>query len=254
MHAILTLTLTGLCGGVPAQTAQQIVDKALAHSYLGDQGARADVHMTLTSARGTQRTRRLVVWSQKTGKRVRSLVRITAPPDVAGTSFLLKERAGGGDDMWLYIPSLKRSRRIIGRARRGRFLGSDFTYSDLEARELKGARSRRLADAKIGRYACFVIEVRPKASADSQYSRVVAWIRKDNYVAIRLKMYDRQGKLLKKLFVRRLGYRNGKPIIKESRMVNVQSRTSTLLRLLSSRSLAGHTAGLFTVRNLARGL
>ena len=254
MQSILTLALVGLTGGVPAQTAKQIIDKSLEHSYLGQDGSRARVKMTLTSARGTQRVRELRVWSHKKGKRVRSLVRITAPPDVAGTSFLLKERAGGGDDMWLYIPSLKRTRRIIGRARQGRFLGSDFNYSDMEARELKDANYKRLADGKIGRYPCFVIQATPKASAGSMYSKVVAWIRKDNYIAIRLKMYDKRGRLLKKMFVRRLGRRNGKPIIKETRMVNVQSRTSTLLRLISTRSLRGRTSGLFTVRNLARGL
>ncbi len=236
-------------------TAKQIVDKAMKHSYLGKDGSQASVRMTLKNRRGAQRIRSLLIWSMRKSKRTRSLVRITAPADVRGTSFLFKENASGTDDMWLYIPALKRTRRIVGKARQGRFLGSDFTYADLEARGLKGATHKRLADSKISRFSCYVIEAKPKAGSGSQYSRIVAWIRKDNFVAIRLKMYDKRGALLKKLFVRRLGKSAaGKPVIKETRMVNVQSRSSTLMRVLSTRSLAGRTSGLFTVRNLARGL
>jgi outer membrane lipoprotein-sorting protein len=236
-------------------TAQQIIDKAMAHSYLGKDGSQAKVRMTLTNRRGAQRVRTLLVWSQRQARRTRSLVRIIAPADVRGTSFLFRENASGADDMWLYIPALKRTRRIVGKARQGRFLGSDFTYADLEARGLKGATHKRLADSRISRFACYVIEAKPKRGSGSRYSRIVAWIRKDNFVAIRLKMYDRRNRLLKKLFVRRLGRSSaGKPIIKETRMVNVQSRTSTLMQVLSTKSLAGRTAGVFTVRNLARGL
>jgi len=236
-------------------TAKQIVDRAMKHSYLGKDGSQATVRMTLTNQRGARRVRSLLIWSQRLEKRTRSLVRITAPADVRGTSFLFKENASGQDDMWLYIPALKRTRRIVGKARQGRFLGSDFTYADLEARGLKSAVHKRLADAKIARFACYVIEARPKAGSGSAYLRIVAWIRKDNFVAIRLKMYDQRDKLIKKLFVRRLG-RNaaGKPVIKETRMANVQQRTSTLMRVLSSKSLGGGASGLFTVRNLARGL
>jgi hypothetical protein len=252
----VTATLLAVLVTLPApgQTARQIVDRALEHSTLGAEGSQARVTMVLTSARRTQRQRDLMVWSQKRKGRVSSLVRILAPPDVAGTSFLLRERARGPDDMWLYVPALKRVRRIVGKARQGRFLGSDFTYSDLEARGLRNARLRRLPDGRIGRFACFVIEARPAPNSGSPYGRIVAWIRKDNYVAIRLKMYDRQGRLTKKLFVRRIGHVRGRLVIKESRMVTVTAGTSTLLRLRSTRPLGGRTRDLFTVRNLARGL
>jgi len=236
-------------------SAKQIVDKAMKHSYLGKDGSQATVQMTLVNRRGARRVRSLLIWSARAGNRTRSLVRITAPADVRGTSFLFKGSATGADQMWLYIPALRRTRRIVGKARQGRFLGSDFTYADLEARGLKGATHRRLADARIARFACYVIEARPRPGSGSSYGRIVAWIRKDNFVAIRLKMYDAAGKLVKKLFVRPLGHTAaGRPVIKETRMVNVQRRSSTLLRVVSTRSLGGRTQGLFTVRNLARGL
>lgn len=257
LTALLTAVL-GLAGSVTGQTdrltARQIVDKALDHAYLGSDGSEAQVTMILTSARGTQRERRLTIWSQRRGKQVRSLVRITAPPDVAGTSFLLTEQAGGGDDMHLYIPALKRARRLVGRARRGQFLGSDFTYADLETRELRDSSHRRLPDEKIGRFACFVIEATPKPGTDAQYGKVVAWIRQDNFVAIRLNMHDSKGGLWKQLFVRRLGHEGGRTRIKESRMVNKREGTSTLLRLDSTRALPGRPDEIFTVRNLARGI
>jgi len=257
LSLILAVGLIATAGEARAagMTAKQIIDKAMEHSYLGRDGSQAKVRMTLTSRRGTQRVRMLLIWSHRQSKLTRSLVRITAPPDVAGTSFLFKEKAAGGDNMWLYIPALKRTRRIVGKARQGRFLGSDFTYADIEAKQLKSSTYKREADASIGRFACYVITAKPKASADSQYSKIVAWVRKDNYVAIRLKMYDRKGRLVKKLFVRRLGKgSSGRPVIKETRMVSVQDRSSTLMRVLHTQSLKGQTSGVFTVRNLARGL
>ncbi|MDX9999807.1 MAG: outer membrane lipoprotein-sorting protein [Polyangia bacterium] len=251
LSALVSLTFSGQADSL---TAKQIVDKALDHTYLGSDGSEAQVTMILTSSRGTQRERRLMVWSQRLGKRVRSLVRIVSPPDVAGTSFLLTERAGGGDDMHLYIPALKRARRLVGRARRGQFLGSDFTYADLETKELRDASHRRLPDEKIGRFPCHVIEAKPRPGADSQYGKVVAFVRKDNFVTIRLEMYDDKGALQKQLFVRRLGRTGTRTVIKESRMVNKREGSSTLLRLDSTRSLTSRPDEIFTVRNLARGL
>ena len=87
-----------------------------------------------------------------------------------------------------------------------------------------------------------------------QYGKVVAWIRKDNFVAIRLNLHDPKGQLQKQLFVRRLGREGGRTVIKESRMVNKREGTSTLLRLDSTRALPGRPDDIFTVRNLARGL
>jgi hypothetical protein len=261
--ALLTLTLAAgaalAAGPAHAQsdglTAKQIVDQAVAHSFVGQTGTEADVRMVLTGKRGAERTRLLRVQSAREGGLARSLVRITEPADVAGTGFLYREGRSGQDELWLYVPALKRARRIVGRARHGRFLGSDFTYADLEAQELRASTLTRLADESVGRFACRVVEARPLPSAQSEYGRIVAWVRKDNGIAIRLKMFSPAGALVKVLFVRRIGTgAGGKPMITETRMTSEREGTFTLLTVLRTRPLGGAAADRFTERNLSRGL
>lgn len=252
---VLGLAATPARAQADGVSARQIVDRAMEHGFVGQSGAEADVRMVLTGKRGAQRTRMLRVQSAREGGLARSLVRITEPADVAGTGFLFREGRGGQDELWLYVPSLKRSRRIVGRARHGRFLGSDFTYADLEAQELRSSTLTRLADESVGRFACRVVEAKPLPSAQSEYGRTVAWVRKDNGMAIRLKMYGPGGALLKVLFVRRIGTGpDGKPMITETRMASESEGTSTLLTVLRTRTLPAGSSDRFTERNLSRGL
>ena len=77
---------------------------------------------------------------------------------MAGTAFLLLEQKDGATEQYIYLPGLRRTRRIVGREREGSFMGSDFTYADMQRVDDHHAKHKRLADEKLGTDAVYVVE------------------------------------------------------------------------------------------------
>src|SRR5688572_9477978 len=114
------------------KSAQSIMDKLLERDAFGWQGAHATVSMTLTNKGGEKQVKKLEFWARRVeNKKLHTLVRFRAPQEVVGTAFLLLEK-DGPSEQHIYLPSLKRTRRIVGNERRGSFAGSDITYADFE--------------------------------------------------------------------------------------------------------------------------
>ena len=118
------------------------------------------------------------------------------PADLAGTAVLTYSHALVPDDQWLYLPEVKRVKRISSQSKAALFMGSEFAYEDLSSWEVKKYNYRYLRDEAIDGNDCFVIENVP-AYADSAYSKQVEWVDKQIYHPRRLDYYDRQGRLLK---------------------------------------------------------
>jgi outer membrane lipoprotein-sorting protein len=103
-------------------------------------------------------------------------------------------------DQWMWTPAIERDRRIAMQDRSTRFFGTDFTFEDLEERDVDQYAYALLGDETIGDRACWKIESTPKQSKSSQYTKTIVWIRKDNYAAARIESY------IKDEAVRRLDY------------------------------------------------
>jgi hypothetical protein len=118
----------------------------------------------------------------------RVLVRVEEPADVRDTAFLLIQEEGGRSDMFVYLPELKKVRRITARSLQGKFLGSDFTYEDLE----RMFSSSRQGDAKLGPDGesqgrkVWTVEATPGADAGSSYRRVVSAIDQETCVPLEI--------------------------------------------------------------------
>jgi hypothetical protein len=122
-------------------------------------------------------------WRLGNGGSARAMVQFLEPAEVKGVSLLTLSKPGGEDDQWLYTPELARDRRIAGSAKNERFLGTDFTYEDMQERDLDGSDYRFLAESKCGAAQCWVIESTPKKEKKSQYKRTVVKIRQTDYAA-----------------------------------------------------------------------
>lgn len=218
----------GRQGDPAGRTAQQIIDRTLAQDAFGWEGAEARLRMVLHNARGETRTRVMDTLTKRSGGLLSTVVRFREPAEVAGTAFLQIQRRGQEDDQYLYLPAIRRARRIVGRQREGSFMGSDFLYSDFERREVRDATHRRLPDEQLDGIACFVVESAPRSGP---YGRVQSWIRQQDHLPLRVKFFDRQDRLLKTLYARRIRQEQGRPVISEARMVNHQAGTSTELFL-----------------------
>ncbi|MEE8408720.1 MAG: outer membrane lipoprotein-sorting protein [Myxococcota bacterium] len=234
-------------------TAQQIVDKSLERNAFGFENAIGKLTLTLISKRGTVRQRVIEIRSRAQGKLGKTLVRFHAPADIAGTGFLILERDDADDDQYLYLPALGKVKRITSSQRNQRFMGTDLTYADLESRNLRRATVKRLEDAPVGGADTYVISALPEDPKDSQYGKTISWIHKTAFVPLKVEFYDKKMKLLKTLSVHRLEKKEGRWVVMDSTIKNVQAGTKTRMLVDSIDFEAKLTDNDFTQRALAGG-
>ncbi len=129
----------------------------------------------------------------------KSLIIFDNPKDVNGTAFLNYTHKVSDDDQWLYLPALKRVKRISSRNKSGSFMGSEFAYEDISGQEIEKYTYKWLRDEPCDNTQCFVIERYPVDRENSGYSRQVVWIDKDEYRTWKVEYYDRKDSLLKTL-------------------------------------------------------
>ena len=122
------------------------------------------------------------------------------PRDVKGTAFLVHAHKDGPDDQWLYLPALKRVKRISSSKQSGSFMGSEFSYEDMGAVEVEKYTHRYLRDEPCGDLECTVSERIP-VSRDSGYSRQVVWLDREELRTMQVQYFDRRDKHLKTLVV-----------------------------------------------------
>lgn len=128
----------------------------------------------------------------------KTLIVFDQPRDVAGTALLTYSHKVGDDDQWLYLPALKRVKRISSSNKSGPFMGSEFAYEDLASQEIEKYGYRYLRDESLDGQAMFVIE-RDPVDENSGYTRQVVWIDQAEYRPIKIEFYDRKNALLKTL-------------------------------------------------------
>lgn len=159
--------------------------------------------MELHSADGRTRER-VLTWKTlevtQPGKGDMSLTIFHEPRDIAGTGFLSHTHLYSEDDQWLYLPSLKRVKRIASANMSGSFVGSEFSYEDLLSDEVEKFSYRWLRDEPCGDWECFVVE-RVPVYDNSGYRRQVIWIDKAEYRIHRTEFYDLEDTLEKTLYI-----------------------------------------------------
>jgi hypothetical protein len=128
----------------------------------------------------------------------KSLIIFDAPADIEGTAFLTFSHSTGADDQWLYLPALKRVKRIASSNKSGPFVGSEFSYEDISSQEVEEYTYRYLRDEEIDGQSAFVIE-RVPVDPKSGYTRQVVWVDQVEYRTLRVEFYDRKDDLLKTL-------------------------------------------------------
>jgi outer membrane lipoprotein-sorting protein len=210
-------------------TADQITQKIIHSSAFDWDGAKTRMKMVLAAKDGAKQERALEILARKKEGLVQTVVRFRAPTEVAGTAFLILEQKGGGSEQYIYLPGLRRTRRIVGREREGSFMGSEFSYTDFRRIDTTNATQKRLPDEKVGDTAAFVVESIPKKEAKSPYAKIQTWVRKADFVPLRTRFFDTKGQLLKTLYSRKIGKVETRPVVLEARMENHQTGAATLL-------------------------
>src|ERR1044071_1678993 len=121
----------------------------------------------------------------------KSVLRFTAPAEVKGVALLVINHPDRSSDQWMWTPAINRERRIALQDRSTRFFGTDFSFEDLEERDVEQYEYKMLSEEPIAGAACWKIQGTPKQAKSSQYSHSFVWVRKDNYVVARMEGYKK---------------------------------------------------------------
>ena len=205
-QVILSTFAGAVFGLLPfASAAETAEEKGLAIAVEADKrdegfvDSTADMIMELKNKQGDTSTRYIRIKTLEViGDGDKSMSIFDEPADVKGTAFLTFSHAIKPDEQWLYLPALKRVKRINSKNKSGPFMGSEFAYEDIASQEVEKYTYKYLRDETLNGIDCFVVERYP-AYKHSGYTRQVAWINKDEYRPEKIVFYDRKNTLLKTL-------------------------------------------------------
>jgi outer membrane lipoprotein-sorting protein len=185
----------------PALSADEIVNRALETDTAGFPTGEVVMSLIIQDASGETRERRMQVRSMTENGDGRALVRVVAPVEQAGQSYLFRENAGGQDDVFVYLPALDDAPRRISRSQKnGSFMGTHFTYADLESRDIRDATYTRLPDETIGTFPVYVVDAVPNDGVESEYASIRMWVRTTDFIPLRIRFFDDAGTAQQTMF------------------------------------------------------
>lgn len=224
----LLLPLAARAADDPA--ARKVLQAVVDRNAQGFQAGQTKTAITLTLANGKSKTWTTLgrVLRGKDGK-LKSRVTFLAPDDAVGTELLIVEQANGDAAQYLWLPKTKRLRRISGSQRNEAFMGTDFSFGDLQGHGLQTGESKREAPENINGAPCARIDV-AVSDPDEPYAKVQLWIDDRLLIARQIKYFDKAGTLAKTLIVDQvIANEPGKTTMKRFRMLNHLRNSVTLV-------------------------
>ena len=210
--------------------------------------------MTLINNNGSTRVRKIKQFTKDLGTVEKSIMFFMSPADVKNTSFMnWSYDSDKPDDQWIYLPALKKVKRISSDSKSDYFMGSDFTYDNLGDRKLDADVHKLLREETVDGVACYVVESVSK-DEDYIYSKTITWIRKDNFVGVKRAFYDEDGEMLKTLSIKDVREISGIWVITRSEMHNVQKNHKTIMELSDVKINTGVSSSMFSERMMMRGI
>lgn len=215
-------------------SAHDIAAKALENNTFSTSNARAEVALEVSKEGKVLRKRSIITKIKRDDKAVRSFVEFRSPADVAGTKFLSVEARGEPADQFIYLPAFKKVKRVVGAQRSQSFMGTDFSYDDLDGRRVDDLDWKRLDDAALSGQDCYVVEGLPKNADKSTYGRSIIWVHKKHLIPMRIDFFGSDKSTLKKrLTVRRLEKLHERWVASDSVMETIEKKTETRLKVES---------------------
>ena len=249
-RTITTLILLLLASSLvwAAMPADQVMAKVM-EVQTSDSSA-LDLKLTLIEPNGQMRERRIQTLSQTKNGLTSSLTVFLSPENVRNTRFLSLEMEGGKNEQWIYLPALKRSRRIGSSEEGGSFMGSDFSYADMASTTYDENQAQHLLldeDAKSWR-------IQSTPYEQKTYGKTITVVEKTTYLPLRVEFYDLDGNtLVKSLVTEETDIVNGKPITKILTMKTEATGHATRLEMLQTRFDVPLSNGYFTQKFLETG-
>ena len=267
-HCLLGFFIFGLIW-IPSITAAELTAKEVmqkADDRDTGKSSIAESLMILIDKRGNQRIRHTKLFSKEYGKDTKSVSYFLSPADVKNTAFLSYDwdDESKEDDSWLYLPALRKVKRIASSNKSGSFMGSDFSYADIEGVNIedyvyKFVKKSEMVDGQD----TWVIESKPKNDRKKAiikktgYLKAQLWIRKDIFMMIKGKFWVKKGKKIKFLTASDIEKIDGIWTAKKLQMVTTKKGRKLHATVLQQKSVSYNQDvkdDMFTTQRIQRGL
>ena len=256
----LLASTTSVANDAAAPTGREIMDLVDARDD-GDKSTQ-DMKMILIDKNGSQRKRTIRTLRKDVGEDAYSIMFFLDPPDVKDTGFLTYDydEDERDDDQWLYLPALKKTKRIASGDKSGSFMGSDFSYADMTDRPLDFYDYTLIKETEVGGVPVWIVEAVPNSKEEideTGYTKQVFFVRQDNYVVVRAKSWLKKGGRNKYMDVKKLEQIDGIWTATEITMTTKKGKKTLHKTVLISANVR-YGQDLddddFTVRKLEQGL
>jgi len=217
------------------------------------------IHQKLIDKRGNVRERKMIAFRKDYGKDSRSISYFLEPANILDTALLTYDYDGveKDDDQWLYLPALRKVRRISSSDRGDYFMGTDFTFEDIkQTPELEDYYWKMTGSESVDGHDCWVVEGEPKTDALKKnlgYSKTVGYIRKDINITVRTDYWDRKGQELKHFRITELKQISGIWTATNMVMENIQTKHRTEMMFTDQKYNTALSDRTFSERMLKRG-
>jgi hypothetical protein len=211
-----------------AQDARQIVEETQKRAHAASEQYEGSLKVIGRGGRVSEKRWKYVRLGSHGNSK--AIIRFSAPAEVKGVALLIVNHPERSSDQWMWTPALERDRRIAMQDRRRRFFGTDFSFEDLEERDVNQYSYKMLGEESVGGQPCWKIEAVPKESKTSQYDRSVLWIRKDHYVWWQIENFN-DGQLIRRAKYSDLENVQGIWTARTVEMADLKANSRTVLRL-----------------------
>jgi hypothetical protein len=214
-------------------TPEELIDRA--NAATASTGSIHQIEMTVTNKRGDTQTQKMIARSRTLkGDRPAKVTTFLYPEETRGTKFLVIENKAGEDEMKIYIPDLRRVRTISSTQRNQNYMGTDFSYGDIEGLDPKIGQHSITGSASVDGHDCWVLATILDPKKGLGYSKLVNWFRKDIFVSVKTEFYDKDGALLKVKTVQDLAQEGKTWVARTITMKNVQTVHQTVIRIVKA--------------------
>jgi len=222
----------------------------------------SQMKMILIDKKGTKRVRDLKTFTKDKGEDKLKLMFFLSPADVKNTAFLTYDYddSAKDDDQWLYLPELKKIKRIASSDKSSSFMGSDFTYSDMTSRNVEDYTYKIMKEKMVGGHKTWQMLVTPKSKEtidETGYTKSIVFVRQDNFVIIQALNYIKVGKKLKYMKVTGLEKIDGVWTTTKMQMITKKGRKTlhkTIFEFSNIKYNQDLKESFFSTRTLKKGL
>lgn len=224
--------------------------------------ATSNMEMILIDKSNSKRIRKIKIFRKDKGNDTRKLMFFLYPSDVKGTGFLTYDydNSDKDDDQWLYLPALRKTKRIASSDKSSSFMGSDYTYSDMTSRDVDDYKYKLLKETKVKGNKCWIIMAIPnnkKIIEETGYKKSIFFVRQDNFFVIRAKHWLVDGGYVKYGQVVGLKKISGIWVATETQMVKKRGKKTvhkTILKYKNIKFNQDLKSSMFSVRKLEKGI